>query len=107
MSEPPASAATSIRNRFLVVDSSNAADVLDALGFPDQGLAPQFSPYPSEAGKLAGWAFTLRGQMAPYSRGGGDPEKMAACAELAPDSVSVWGAEARVFPTSASSLRSA
>jgi 4-hydroxy-4-methyl-2-oxoglutarate aldolase len=91
MSEPTASAATSIRNRFLAVDCSNAADVLDALGFPDQGVAPEFTPYPTDAGKLAGWAFTIRGQMAPYSRGGGDPEKMAACAELTPDSVSVWG----------------
>jgi regulator of RNase E activity RraA len=54
-------------------------------------VAPEFTPYPSDAGKLAGRAFTIRGQMAPYSRGGGDPEKMAACAELTPDSVSVWG----------------
>lgn len=28
--------------------------------------------------------------MAPYPRVGGDPEKMAACAELTPESVSVW-----------------
>jgi 4-hydroxy-4-methyl-2-oxoglutarate aldolase len=82
---------TSIRERFLAVDSSNAADVLDTLGLPDQGLHPGFMPFPADTGKLAGWAFTIRGQMAPYPRGGGDPDKMAACAELTPDSVSVWG----------------
>lgn len=90
MSDTTAPATTSIRTRFLAVDSSNAADVLDSLGLPDQGLSPEFAPYPGGGGKLAGWAFTIRGQMAPYERGGGDPEKMAACAELSPDSVSVW-----------------
>jgi 4-hydroxy-4-methyl-2-oxoglutarate aldolase len=89
MSETTATAAT-IRQRFLAVDASNAADVLDTLGLPDQGLDAGFLPRPAGAGKLAGWAFTIRGQMAPYPRGGGDPEKMAACAELTPDSVSVW-----------------
>jgi 4-hydroxy-4-methyl-2-oxoglutarate aldolase len=90
MSDISASLAITIRNRFLVVDSSNVADVLDTLGYPDQGLSPAFGPYPHGAGKLAGWAFTIRGQMAPYARGGGDPEKMAACAELTPGSVPVW-----------------
>jgi len=90
MSDSTAPARSSIRNRFLAVDCSNAADVLDSLGLPDQGLSPEFAPYPRDGGKLAGWAFTIRGQMAPYERGGGDPEKMAACAELTPDSVSVW-----------------
>ena len=82
---------TSIRSRFLAVSSSNVADVLDARGLTDQGLSPAFAPYPRDAGRLAGWAFTIRGQMAPYELTGGDPEKMAACAELGPDSVSVWG----------------
>ena len=91
MSETTATTAAAIRQRFLHVDASNAADVLDTLGLPDQGLHPGFLPHPSDAGKLAGWAFTIRGQMAPYPRGSGDPEKMAACAELTPDSVSVWG----------------
>jgi regulator of RNase E activity RraA len=91
MSETTTSTVASIRQRFLAVDSSNAADVLDTLGFPDQGLHPGFVPFPADAGKLAGWAFTIRGQMAPYPRGSGDSEKMAACAELTPDSVSVWG----------------
>jgi 4-hydroxy-4-methyl-2-oxoglutarate aldolase len=90
MSEPTAPTAAEIRKRFLAVDSSNVADVLDSLGLPDQGLHPGFVPFPATAGKLAGWAFTIKGQMAPYSRGSGDPEKMTACAELGPDSVSVW-----------------
>jgi regulator of RNase E activity RraA len=90
MSEATTNPAEEIRERFLSVDTSNAADVLDTLGFPDQGLAPQFAPFPAEAGKLAGWAFTIRGQMAPYDLGGGDPDKMEACAQLTPGSVSVW-----------------
>ena len=90
MFDTTAPATTSIRSRFLAVDSPNAADVLDSLGLPDQGLSPEFAPYPRDGWKLAGWAFTISGQMAPYERGGGDPEKMAACAELSSDSVSVW-----------------
>ena len=56
-----------IRLRFLKVDTSNVADVLDDMGLPDQGLAADFKPYPGVAGKLAGSAYTIRGQMAPYS----------------------------------------
>ena len=80
----------SIRRRFLGVDASNIADVLDQLGLGDQGLDPGFVPIPAGGGKLAGWAFTIRGQMVPYERDAGDPDKMAACAELSADSVSVW-----------------
>ncbi|MBV9798391.1 MAG: RraA family protein [Solirubrobacterales bacterium] len=90
MPEATSSTASEIRTRFLAVDSANAADVLDALDFPDQGLHPSFTPYPAPGQKLAGWAFTIKGQMTPYSRQGGDPDKMAACAALAPDVVSVW-----------------
>jgi regulator of RNase E activity RraA len=79
-----------IRRRFLAVDTSNVADVLDELGLPDQGLAPSFRPFPADAGKLAGWAFTIAGEMAPYALGGGDPAKMEACARLTAGEVSVW-----------------
>jgi regulator of RNase E activity RraA len=85
-----ASDRSSTRRRFLAVDASNVADVLDQLGLPDQGLHPGFLPFPATAGKLAGWAFTIRGQMAPYGRDAGDPDKMTACAELTEDTVSVW-----------------
>jgi 4-hydroxy-4-methyl-2-oxoglutarate aldolase len=81
---------TSIRERFLQVDTSNVADVLDDLGMPNQGLSPDFRP---ESGtRLAGWAYTIRGQMAPYS-GGGDPRKMEACAGIGADEISVWSGD--------------
>ena len=79
-----------IRRRYLAVDSSNVADVLDDLGLPDQGLSPEFAPYPASAGKLAGWAFTIRGEMTSYPMEAKDPAKMEACAKLTPGTVSVW-----------------
>lgn len=82
--------AEEIRRRYLAVDSSNVADVLDELGLPDQGLAPEFAPYPPTAGRLAGWAFTIRGEMTTYPMEGGDQAKMEACAQLTPGTVSVW-----------------
>ena len=82
--------AEEIRKRYLAVDSSNVADVLDDLGLPDQGLAPGFAPYPATTGRLAGWAFTIRGEMTPYPMDTGDPAKMEACAQLTPGTVSVW-----------------
>lgn len=82
--------AEEMRQRYLAVDSSNVADVLDELGLPDQGLAPEFAPYPATAGRLAGWAFTIRGEMTPYLMDAKDPAKMEACAQLTPGTVSVW-----------------
>ena len=87
---PPVSTAESIRLRFLDVDTSNVADALDRLGMLDQGLHSSFAPYPADAGKLAGWAHTILGEMRPYRVEGGDPDKMAACQQLTPGSVSVW-----------------
>jgi 4-hydroxy-4-methyl-2-oxoglutarate aldolase len=87
---PAGDRAEDIRRRYLEVDSSNVADVLDLLGLPDQGLAPEFAPYPATAGKLAGWAFTIRGEMTPYPMDQGDQAKMEACAQLTPGTVSVW-----------------
>lgn len=81
-----------IRQRYLRVDSSNVADVLDERGVFDQGLAPEFSPYPAMAGRLAGWAYTIRGQMTPFPMGG-DADKMAACQGLSPGDVSVWSGD--------------
>jgi len=83
-------AAEEIRRRYLAVDTCNVADVLDDLGRRDQGLAPSFRPFPADAGKLAGWAHTIVGQRVPYPVSEKDAAKMAACAELAPGSVSVW-----------------
>jgi 4-hydroxy-4-methyl-2-oxoglutarate aldolase len=84
---------TAIRQRFLAVDTSNVADVLDELGLPNQGLAPEFLPYPASAGRLAGFAYTIRGQMTPTELGGGDAEKMRACQGIGPDEISVWSGD--------------
>jgi regulator of RNase E activity RraA len=86
-----AGAAEEIRQRYLGVDTSNVADVLDELGLHDQGLSPAFVPFPGEAGKLAGWAHPILGEMRSYPLEDRDPDKMKACAELFPGSVSVWG----------------
>ena len=81
-----------LRRRYLQVDTSNVADVLDGLGRPQQGLAPQFGPYPADAGRMAGWAYTIRGQMTPYAAKG-DPEKMRACEGLSAGEISVWSGD--------------
>ncbi|VVE09951.1 RraA family protein [Pandoraea terrigena] len=81
-----------VRRRYLEVDTSNVGDALDELGYLDQGLAPEFSPYPATAGRLAGWAYTIRGQMSPYELGG-DAEKMRACQQLQPGDISVWSGD--------------
>jgi regulator of RNase E activity RraA len=81
-----------IRARFLNVDTSNVADVLDKMGLQDQGLSADFRPFPESAGVLAGWAYTIRGQMAPYE-GGGDPVKMQACQGISAHEVSVWSGD--------------
>jgi len=81
-----------LRQRYLKVDTANVADVLDTLGYMNQGLAHEFAPYPSDTGKLAGWAYTIRGQMTPYELGG-DSEKMKACQGLSSGEVSVWSGD--------------
>jgi 4-hydroxy-4-methyl-2-oxoglutarate aldolase len=81
-----------LRRRYLAVDTSNVADVLDELGHFDYGLSAGFAPYPASAGKLAGWAYTIRGQMVPYA-GTGDALKMQACAGISADEVSVWSGD--------------
>lgn len=81
-----------IRTRYREVDTSNVADVLDTLGYFDQGLHSDFAPYPAEGGKLAGWAYTIRGQMTPYPLGG-DAEKMTACQGIGTGEISVWSGD--------------
>ena len=82
----------SLRRRFLAVDTSNVADVLERMGLMDQGLSPEFRPFPADAGRLAGWAYTIVGQMVPYD-GPGDPAKMKACQGLTPGDVAVWSGD--------------
>jgi 4-hydroxy-4-methyl-2-oxoglutarate aldolase len=81
-----------IRQRFLLVDTSNVADVLDTLGLFNQGLSSVLTPYPASSGKLAGWAYTIRGQMSPYELGG-DPDKMKACSGVSTGDVTVWSGD--------------
>ena len=84
----------SVRRRYLKVDTATVADVLDVLGLPDQGLAPGFAPYPSAAGRMGGWAYTIRGKMARYA-GSGDPRKMKAVDGAGRGEVTVWSGEGR------------
>lgn len=81
-----------VRQRFLAVDTSNVADVLDTLGFPDQGLSSEFAPYPSNAGAVGGWAYTIRGQMTPFPMGG-DADKMKACQGVKPGELTIWSGD--------------
>ena len=83
-----------IRKRYLEVDTATVADVLDVLGLPNQGLAPEFAPYPAAAGRMGGWAYTIRGRMARYA-GSGDPRKMQAVDGVGPGEVTVWSGEGR------------
>jgi regulator of RNase E activity RraA len=83
-----------IRRRYLKVDTATVADVLDVLGLPNRGLAAEFAPYPAEAGKMAGWAYTIRGKMARYA-GSGDPRKMQAVDGVGRGEVTVWSGEGR------------
>lgn len=83
-----------IRSRYFQVDTATVADVLDTLGLHDQGLAPDFTPYPADCGKMAGWAYTIRGQMTPYS-GNGDADKMRAVDGVRRGELTVWSGDGR------------
>src|SRR5207247_4076946 len=84
----------STRRRYLKVDTATVADVLDVLGLPDQGLAPEFAPYPAAAGKMGGWAYTIRGRMTRYA-GSGDLAKMIAVDGVGRGELTVWSGEGR------------
>ena len=90
--DPSSARAEALRQRYLKVDTATVADVLDAMGHADCGLAPQFAPYPADAGKMAGWAYTICGEMRPYA-GSGDPDKMKAVDGLRQGEISVWSGE--------------
>ncbi len=92
MSSSPIAGHEALRERYLKVDTATVADVLDSLGHHDQGLAPCFTPFPADCGKMAGWAYTIRGQMTPYE-GGGDPDKMKAVDGIQPGELAVWSGD--------------
>jgi hypothetical protein len=50
--DPSSPTAEAIRQRYLKVDTATVADVLDAMGHFNCGLAPEFAPYPADAGKM-------------------------------------------------------
>lgn len=81
-----------IRLRYQSVDTANVADVLDTLGYLNQGLAHEFSPFPAGAPRLAGWVYTIHGQMMPYPLGG-DARKMEACQGISEGEISVWSGD--------------
>lgn len=76
-----------VRIRYAAVDSANVADVLDELGYPDQGLDSSLKPVTGT--RIGGWAYTIAGQMMPYS-GTGDPLKMQACHGIGVGEIAVW-----------------
>src|SRR6266852_177397 len=84
----------SIRARYLKVDTATVADVLDVLGLPDQGLAPGFAPYPSDAGRMGGFAYTIVGKMQRCA-GTGDPRKMRAVDGVGRGELAVWSGEGK------------
>lgn len=81
-----------LRRRYLKVDAATVADVLDLMGHRNQGLASSFAPYPVNAGKMGGWAYTIRGKMMRYESAG-DPDKMKAVDGIGPDELSVWAGD--------------
>lgn len=91
--QPAAERMEELRRRYLEVDSSNVADVLDDMGLLDQALATDLAPRLAEAGRLAGWAYTLRGEMATYPLEQKDPVKMEVLSGVPEGSVTVWSGE--------------
>ena len=88
-----ATAREAIRRRYLNVDTATVADVLDKLDMHEQGLASSFTPFPADCGKMAGWAYTIRGQMTPYADDRGDPDKMKAVDGVQPGELTVWSGD--------------
>ena len=82
-----------LRERFLRVDTTTVSDVLEKVGLFDQALATDLLPLSYGQPKLAGFAYTVRGQRMPYE-GPGDPDKMQAIEGMTPGVVSVWSGDA-------------
>lgn len=76
-----------LRMRYLEVDTANVADILDSRGHPDQALAADFAP--RSGSRLAGWAYTINGEMSPGDEPT-DPDKITACAGVGPGEITVW-----------------
>jgi 4-hydroxy-4-methyl-2-oxoglutarate aldolase len=85
----PRNDAEAIRQRFLAVDSATLSDVLEKRGRRAQCLSNDIVPI-CAANKIAGWAYTIRGQMTPFE-GAADPDKMRAIEGVGAGEVAVWG----------------
>jgi len=81
-----------LRQRFLKVDTTTVSDVLEKVGLYDQALSTALVLIASGQPKVAGHAYTVRGQMMPYT-GPGDPDKMQAIDGMTPGVVSVWAGD--------------
>lgn len=81
-----------IRARFGVIETATVADVLDGLGHGQQGLASSIQGVTGR--RVAGWAYTVLGQMVPYD-GGGDSLEMEACKGVARGEVTVWSGQGK------------
>lgn len=86
-------AEASLRERFLQLDTATVSDVLEKVGLHDQALATNLVPLAPGQARLAGRAYTVRGQRLPYA-GPGDPDKMRAIDGMVPGCVSVWAGDA-------------
>jgi 4-hydroxy-4-methyl-2-oxoglutarate aldolase len=84
--------AETIRERFLHVDTSTVSDLLEKLGLRDQVLSTELIPLDYGQQKIAGSAYTVRGQMTPYE-GPADPDKMTAISGMSPGVVAVWAGD--------------
>ena len=82
---------TEIRDRFLRVDTANVSDVLDTMGLRDQSLASLLVPF--STGRIAGFAYTIMGEVAPYEEQG-DAAKMDACDGVSDSEVTIWSGQA-------------
>ena len=82
-----------IRARFLQVDTSTVSDLLEQVGCRDQALSTALLPLSPAQPKIAGFAYTVRGQMTPYA-GHGDPDKMKAIDGMTPGVVAIWSGDA-------------
>ncbi len=80
-----------IRQRFLKVDTTTLSDLLTKAGMPEQCLATDLMPIPQDV-RIAGWAYTISGQMAPFE-GAADPDKMRAIEGVGSGEVAVWSGE--------------
>lgn len=80
--------AEAMRQRFLKVDTTTLSDLLAKAGMPAQCLATDLMPIPRDV-RIAGWAYTIRGQMAPFE-GAADPDKMRAIEGVGAGQVAVW-----------------